>query len=182
MGNSNYFYHVVSDVPKYKGEHILLDEQHPNRVHMRVYDHWDEVKDIYANPHKYEGRELSHEIQVALRELALEKVRKEKYPSRMAALYVSKTFQEAEQWGDYFASLGRPTYGVARVKVNGSIFEGDAYMCFDGTVSEKENLRMAEIYWKNGKNENGERPIIEIMANGDIEIVDIMKEINANTY
>ena len=185
MGKSIYYYHVISDVPKHKGEHILMDEQHPNHVHMRVYDHLDEVKDIYANPQKYENRELSHEIRVALRELALEEVRKEKYPqypSRMAALYVSKTFQEAEQWGDYFASLGRPTYGVARVKINGNIFEGDANKCFDGTVSEKENLRMAEIYWKNGKNEDCERPIIEIIADGDIEIVDIMKEINANTH
>ena len=184
MRNSIYYYHVVSDVPKHKGEHILMDEQHPNRVHKRVYDHLDEVKNIYANPKKYEGQELSHEIRVALRELALEEVRKDKYPqypSRMAALYVSKTFREAEQWGDYFASLGRPTYGVARVKIRGNIFEGDARKCFDGTTSEKENLRMAEIYWKNGENEDGKRPITEIIADGDIEIVDILKEIYANT-
>ena len=69
-----------------------------------------------------------------------------------------------------------------RNTLNGSISEGDAYKCFDGTVPEKENLRKAEIYWKNGENENDERPIVEIIANGDIGIVDIMKEINANTY
>ncbi len=185
MEKSNYFYHVVSDVPKRKGEHIVMDEQHPNRVHLRVYKHLDEVRDIHANPQKYVGRALSHEVQVALRELALEKARKEKYPqypSRMAALYVSKTFEEAEQWGEYFASLGRPTYGIARVKANGRVFEGDAYKCFDGTVSEKENLRLAEIYWENGENEDGGRPIVEIIADGDIEIVEIVKEINANIH
>lgn len=183
MTKEMYFYHVISDLPKYKGEHIIMDEQHPNRVHMRVYEHIDEVKDILANSQKYEGQELSHEVDVALRELALEKVRKEKYseyPSRMASIYVTKSFEEADQWGEYFARLGRPTYGIAKVKVNGNIFEGDAYKCFDGTPYEDENLRMAERYWRNGENEDGERPIIEILADGDIEIVDIVKEINAN--
>ena len=79
----------------------------------------------YSNPEKYEGAELEHNVLVALRELALEKVRKEKYPgypSRMAALYVSKSYKEAEQWADYFASLGRPTYSVVKIKVNGCVF------------------------------------------------------------
>mgnify|MGYP000810796244 FL=1 len=114
---------------------------------------------------------------------ALEKVRKEKYPqypSRMAALYVSKTYEEAERWADYFARLGRPTYSVAKIEVNGRLYHGDAYKCFDGTVSEEENLRQAEIYWLNGPNEDGREPIVEVLVDGEIEVVEIMKEINAN--
>ena len=113
----------------------------------------------------------------------MEKVRKEKYPqypSRMASLYVSKSFKEAEQWGDYFAKLGRPTYGIARIRVNGNVYEGDAYKCFDGVIDEEENLRMAEIYWRNEENEDGRERIVEILADGDIEFVEIVKEINAN--
>ena len=178
-----FYYHVISDVPKRAGEHIMLDEAHPNRVHMRVYGQIGAVKDIYSDPEKYRDTALPHHVDVALRELALEKVRKEKYPqypSRMASLYVSKTFKEAEQWGDYFASLGRPTYGIAKIKVNGRIYEGDACKCFDGCADEAENLRLAELYWANGKNEDGSDPIVEILADGDIEIVEIVKEINAN--
>ena len=97
-----------------------------------------------------------------------------------ASLYVSKSFEEAERWGEYFAKLGRPTYGIAKIKVTGRCYEGDAYKCFDGCISEKENLRMAEIYWQNGANEDGQDPIVEILADGDIEILEIVKEINAN--
>jgi len=179
----NIYYHVISDIPKHAGEHVILDEEHPNGVHKRVYEQLAVVEDIYKDPEKYKNTELTHVVDVALRELALEKVRKEKYPdypSRMASLYVSKTFKEAEQWGDYFASLGRPTYGIAKIKVNGKVYEGDAYKCFDGTPDEAENIRLAEKYWLNGPNEDGREPIVEILASGDIEVLEIVKEINAN--
>ncbi len=177
------FFHVISDVPKCQGEHIILDADHPNRVYQRVRAQLDVVKDIYGHPEKYVGTDLSHEVDVALRELALEKIRQEKYPqypSRLASLYVSKTYEEAERWGEYFARLGRPTYGIARIRVNGNCYIGDACKCFDGEISEEENLRRAEIYWRNGPNEDGHDPIVEILVDGDIEIVEIVREINAN--
>ena len=31
-----YFYHVISDIPKKVGEHVILDEKHPNGVYKRV--------------------------------------------------------------------------------------------------------------------------------------------------
>lgn len=172
------YYHVISDIPKYEGEHILLDEQHPNGVYRRVYAHLDEVSFIYEHPEKYAGTAVSHELKVALRELALEKVRKEKYaqfPSRMASLYVSKTYEEAAQWAEYFARIGRPTYGIAKIKASGRTYTGDAYKCFDGTASEKENLRLAEIYWENRRNNDGHQPITEILVDGDIEFLEIRK-------
>ena len=39
---------------------------------------------------------------------------------------------------------------------------------------------MAEIYWQNGPNEDGHEPITEVLVDGDIEVVEIMKVINAN--
>ena len=178
-----YFYHVISDIPKQVGQHFTINEENPNGVHDRVYAQMSIVEDIYNNPQKYEGTELSHEVNVALRELALEKVRKEKfpqYPSRMAALYVSRTYDEAVRWGEYFSRIGRPTYSVAKINVSGSCYYGDAYKCFDGTISEEENIRLAEIYWLNRQNEDGHEPITEVLVDGEIEIVSIMKEINAN--
>ena len=177
------YYHVISDIPKVKGEHLLLDDRHPNRVYARVSRQMNAVRDVYADPKKYERQELPHDLLVALRELALEKVRKEKYPrypSRMAALYVSRTFEEAERWGEFFARIGRPTYGIARIRSNGRVFIGDACKCFDGTASEAENLRLAEKYWENAADESEEPPVTEILVDGDIEILEIIKVIDAN--
>ena len=47
-------------------------------------------------------------------------------------------------------------------------------------MDEAENLRLAEIYWQNGPNEDGREPITEILVDGDIEITEICKVINAN--
>ena len=183
MRGKMYYYHVISDTPKRKGEHIILDSEHPNGVYQRVYAQLYVVQDIYLNPEKYAGADLSHEVHVALRELALEKIRKEKYPqypSRLASLYVSRTYEEAERWGEYFVRLGRPTYAIAKIKTSGNCFIGDASKCFDGTIWEEEDLRMAEIYWANSANEGGYAPIVEILVDGDIEIAEIVKVINAN--
>ncbi|MBR1584599.1 MAG: DUF2441 domain-containing protein [Clostridia bacterium] len=177
------YYHVISDLPKYAGERFVVDDRHPNGVYRRVYVHRDRVKDIYRHPEKYEGTDLSHEVKVALRELALEKIRKEKYPrfpSRMASLYVSELFEEAERWAEYFAHLGRPTYGIARIRAAGPCYRGDASKCFDGTISEEENLRMAALYWDHEGNEEEHRPIVEILVDGEIEILEIIKDIHAN--
>ena len=102
-----YFYHVVTEKPMYVGQHIVFDENHHNGVWQRVAEKLDIVCDIYNNLEKYKDIELEHHTSVALRELALEKVRVEKYPnypSRMACLYVSKTLEEAEKRFDYFTS------------------------------------------------------------------------------
>ena len=98
----------------------------------------------------------------------------------MASLYVSREYKEAEQWADYFVKLGRPVYGIAKIKVNGKVFYGDACKCFDGTADEEENLKRAEIYWQNWGKDDGQEPIVEVLADGDIEVLEIMKEINAN--
>lgn len=171
-----YFYHVVTEKPMYVGQHIVFDENHHNGVWQRVNEKIDIVCDIYNNPKKYKDIELEHHTSVALRELALEQVRVEKYlnyPSRMACLYVSKTLEEAEKWFDYFVSLGRPTFQIVKLQVNGNMFYGDAENCFDGKLSEKENLILAEKYWKN--EDFNESSIIEMLVDGDIEVVEIVK-------
>ncbi len=93
-------------------------------MHNRVYKQIDTVNDIYSNPEKYEGAELEHDVWLPFGSWRLKGTQRKvsEYPSRMAALYVSKSFKEAEQWADYFASLGRPTYSVVKIKVNGSVF------------------------------------------------------------
>lgn len=53
------------------------------------------------------------------------------------------------------------------------MFYGDAENCFDGKLSEKENLILAEKYWKN--EDFNESSIIEMLVDGDIEVVEIVK-------
>jgi len=108
-------YHVVTDRPMKVGQRIVFDDEHHSGVFQRVQEKLELVRQIYANPAAYQAEELEHHTAVALRELALEEVRRRKYPqypSRMSCLYVSQTLEEAEKWGAFFAELGRPTYHI----------------------------------------------------------------------
>lgn len=178
-----YAYHTATDKSMYVGQHIIFDKTHHNGVYKRVYKKLDIVNEIYSNPGKINADTLEHHTRVALRELALEKARQiicPNAPSRMSCLYVSKTIAEAEQWAESFVNWGRPTYSIVKLKIKGNKFVGDSYNCFDATLNEQENLLLAEKYWNNEPNQYGKEPINEILVDGDIEVVEIIKEINAN--
>ena len=173
------YYHVVTDKAMTLGQIIIFDEKHHSGVYNRVHELKDKVDDIYLNPDKYNENEFNHHLKVALRELALEEVRLKKYPdypSRLASLYVSNTLEEAEKWCNLFIELGRPTYSIVKVEVNGNEFIGDAQNCFDGTKDKNRNLELAEYYWRGKDNFKGKNPIIEIIVNGRIQVVEIIKE------
>ncbi len=177
-----YAYHVVTDRAMYVGQRIVFDKNHHSGVFQRVQEKIDVVNDIYTNAYKYVGVELEHHTSVALRELALEEIRQKEYPqypSRMSCLYVSETFEEADNWGKFFAKIGRPTYHIVKLKIDGNCFMGDAAKCFDGQIDKNENLKLARQYWENNDSSN-QRPICEILVNGEITVLEIVKEINAN--
>lgn len=174
-------YHVVTERPMALGQSIVFDEEHHSGVYQRVMERAETVKDVYAHPDKY-PLPLEHHLDVAIRELAMEQVRKEKfpeYPSRMACLYVSKTLEESERWAEFFSSIGRPTYAIVKLRVDGHCFVGDACNCFDGTPDVADNLAKAEHYWRNLPNDEGE-PIYEMLVDGVLTVEEIVKEINAN--
>lgn len=174
-------YHVICDRPLRVGDAIVFDENHHSGVYTRVMALADTAADALAHPHKY-PLPLEHHLDVAIRELALEQVRREKYPeypSRMACLYASRELEPALEWARYFARIGRPTYAVAELEVNGRCFIGDAINCFDGTTDQADNLARAERYWRNDPNGEGE-PIREMLIDGDIRVVRIVEKINAN--
>lgn len=173
------FYHVVTNKPMTIGQKIIYNEKNHSGVYERVYAYKDKINDIYNNPEKYKDIDFDHHLKVALRELAMEEVRRKKYPnypSRLSSLYVSNTLEEAEKWYDLFIEWGRPTFQIVKVKVEGNSFTGDACNCFDGTIDKQKNLELAEDYWKYKKNKKGETPIIEILVDGKIKVVDILKE------
>ncbi len=113
----------------------------------------------------------------------MEEVRQKKYPqypSRMGCLYVSETFAEAEKWGEFFAEIGRPTYHIVKLDVKGNMFVGDATKCFKGRLVKEENLKLAELYWEGNVETENSKTVCEILVNGQITVVEIAKEINAN--
>ena len=176
---SKIYYHVVTDKPMELGQELVFDDDHHSGVYHRVYELKDKVDEIYNNPEAYKNVELDHHLKVALRELAMEEVRKEKYPhypSRLASLYVSNTLEEAEKWYNLFMGFGRPTYSIVKVEVDGNVYVGDAQNCFDGTIDKNKNLELAENYWKFKVNPDGKDPIVEILANGRIKVIEIIKE------
>ena len=178
-----YAYHVATDRPMEAGQSFLLDEAHPNGVGRRVRARMDAVWEIYAHPERWDAAQLEHHTSVALRELALEEVRRARYPeypSRMGCLYVSRTLQEALYWGEYFAGLGRPTYSVVRLRIEGKCFVGNAARCFPGQTDRAENLRLAELYWANPPLRPGEASVEEVLVDGRITALEIVRRIDAN--
>ena len=176
-----YYYHVVTERPMEVGQRIVFDGEHHSGVYQRVMALRDQVRDVYAHPEKY-PLPLEHHLDVAIRELAMEQVRTEKfpqYPSRMASLYVSRTLEEAVRWGEFFSRIGRPTYSIVKLRVEGRSFAGDACNCFDGTPDLADNLARAEHYWLNLPNDEGE-PIREVLVDGLIVVEEIIRVINAN--
>ena len=174
-------YHVVTERPMVLGQQIVFDEDHHSGVYNRVMALADTVADVYTHPEKY-PLPLEHHLDVAIRELAMEQVRQAKfpeYPSRMASLYVSSSYEAAKQWADYFVRLGRPTYAIVKLRVQGRCFVGDACNCFDGTPDLADNLAKAEHYWRNLPNEEG-YSIHEMLVDGQIVVEEVVEEINAN--
>lgn len=177
-----YTYHVVTERPMHVGQQIIFDETHHSGVYQRVYEKIDIVNDIYANPDKYDVESLEHHTSVALRELALEEVRQKnypQYPSRMSCLYVSETLEEAERWGEFFARIGRPTYHIVKLEVKGNCFIGDATKCFKGQTDKEENLALAKAYWESEQTDV-KNEVCEMLVDGQITVVEIVKEINMN--
>lgn len=52
--------------------------------------------------------------------------------------------------------------------------------CLDASFNENEKILMVKRYWGNLPNMQNEAPIIEILADGEIEVLEIVKEIHAN--
>lgn len=74
-------------------QQIIFDENHHSGVYHRVREKLDIVKEIYNNPEKYAEEDLEHHTAVALRELAMEEVRKEKYPQYPSRMWISNSPQ-----------------------------------------------------------------------------------------
>ena len=66
------------------------------------------------------------------------------------------------------------------MEIKGNCFVGDATKCFKGLLDKEENLKLAEIYWESKVDTTNEQSICEMLVDGQITVMEIVKEINAN--
>ena len=184
MQKQNYgiVYHAVAEKPMFSGQEIIFDDKNRNGVYNRVMTCKKMLggENVEGDLAKFIRANLDRCTKIMFRELALEKVRLEEYPhypSRMACLYTSRDFGEAEKWAGYFQQLGRDVYSIVKLRVEGSIFDGDACNCFDGTEIEAENIEKARRYWS--MDIPSENPIIETLVSGGIFVEEIIIDYKA---
>lgn len=172
-----YVYHTVTERPMIIGQTIIFDDENHNGVYNRVMTcmRMLDGEKVEGDVAEHIKSNFDYCKAVALRELALEKVRKEEYsgyPSRMACLYTSRDLEEAEKWADYFQKAGRKLFSIVKLRIDGNIFDGDACNCFSGTEIEAENIEKARRYWS--MEVLNERPIIETLVSGKIFVEEII--------
>lgn len=120
---------------------------------------------------KYVGQTIR-----AIREVIVEMVRLQdnpEFPSRLSCLYAAKSYQDALKWKELFDSYHRKVLQIVKLRVIGTIFEGDGSLLpkEDGTPFSKK-IEQAKEYWQGNK--NNELP--ELLIIGRIEVVEIIDE------
>ena len=118
------------------------------------------------------------ESDFVIRELAVEKVRHEKfpnYPSRFACMFLSDSREEVLKNIKTFYKKGYGTcFQAVAVKLNGKLFTVKEFPMPRGGYSYGEYLNLAEKYWS--QNENSQETTKEILFEGEAEIVEILDE------
>lgn len=93
----------------HQGRRIIFDDTYHNGVYNRVmmFKKVFEGEEVEGDLAKLIKSDLEKWGEVAFRELALEKIRREEFPqylSRMACLYSSRTLAEAQEWDRFFTN------------------------------------------------------------------------------
>lgn len=175
--SGQFVYHVVTEKPMCIGQTIRLDQTHPNGVCRRVlaFQRLQNGEALQDDTAELIRADMDKWAKVAYRELALEAVRAAEfpsYPSRLYCLYTSRSLEEARKWARFFKEIGRTVFAIAKLRVNGNLFDGDACNCFDGTQLEEDNLEKARRYWK--MDAANEQPVMETLVDGEITVVDLL--------
>ncbi len=114
-----------------------------------------------------------------MREIALEEVRKEKFPelpSRFKCMYLSECKEDVFKNIEIMANKKlNKTYQAVAVKLNGQIFCARDFGLRRPGVSFNEYKQLAEKYWS--QDQKSKTKAKEILFVGEAEIVEILKEV-----
>ena len=185
--NKELFYHAYSGEKVKVGDVLVFNSGTHNKMYDEVYNNEYKIDGIDANElliNKKRNQERSFLIDefelllntvnndaFVLRELALEEVRKSKYPaypSRLSCLYITKTKEEAINWIKILKRNKKKCKQVLTLELTGEIF------CFDGNLMKRQNasyqkhLENAELYWNSIDTNNS-----EILFYGEAKVIKI---------
>lgn len=185
--NKEIFYHAYSGEKVNVGDVLVFNSGTHNKMYDEVYNNEYKIDGIDANEllinkKRNNDREFSvEEFELVLntvnndafvlRELALEEVRKSKYPaypSRLSCLYITKTKDDAINWIKILKRNKKKCKQVLTLELTGEIF------CFDGNLMKRQNasyqkhLENAELYWNSINSNNS-----EILFYGEAKVIKI---------
>lgn len=185
--NNEIYYHANSGDEVKVGDTLVFNIETHNRMYDEVYNNEFNLDGIDANEllikkKRNKDRYLSiEEFEVILntinndafvmRELALEEVRKNKYPnypSRLNCLYVTKEKEDAINWSNVLKRNKKICKQILTLELNGELFIKDGNLMKRQILSYQNHLNNAEKYW------NNENPTIpEYLFYGEATVIDI---------
>ncbi len=185
--NKKIFYHAYSGEKVNVGDVLVFNSGTHNKMYDEVYNNEYKIDGIDANElliNKKRNNDRDFSVEefelvlntinndaFVLRELALEEVRKSKYPSypsRLSCLYITKTKEEAINWIKILKRNKKKCKHVLILELTGEIF------CFDGNLMKRQNasyqkhLENAELYWNSINSNNS-----EILFYGEAKVIKI---------
>ena len=181
------YYHANSNKEYQKGDILIFNRATHNKMYEEVYNKKYNYNEMDANELLYNKKKnndyvLSKEEfellfntvnndAFVIRELALEEVRKNKYPdypSRLNALYVTKDKEDAIKWGSILKRNGKICKQILTLELTGTIFIGDGNLIKRQNISYQEQIKIAEKYWNQTSNK-----IEEYLFYGQAKVIDI---------
>lgn len=163
--NKEIFYHAYSGEKVNVGDVLVFNSGTRNKMYDEVYNNEYKIGEEDANElliNKKRNQERSFLIDefelllntvnndaFVLRELALEEVRKDKYPfylSRLSCLYITKTKEEVTNWIKILKRNKKKCKQVLTLELTGEIFSFDGNLMKRQNVSYQKHLQNAELY------------------------------------
>lgn len=185
--NKEIFYHANSGEKLSIGDVLIYNEDKHNKMYGEVYNSEYKINDIDANElliNKKKNKDNNLTIEefemvlntinnyaFVMRELALEEVRKEKYPSypsRLNCLYVTKTKEDAINWSNILKRNKKECKQILTLECTGDLFIGDGNLMKRQNISYQKHLENAEKYWNSKIKETP-----EYLFYGEAKVIDI---------
>ena len=188
-----YVYHLVTRNKMQLGQILHFGQHEKNTLYRFFFEkeqrnaRGEDVFQILRSSNSENGLQLAKEDADvvlnyagssvrAIRETILEMVRLEEfphYPSRLACLYVTKSYDDLLKWKAIFDSYNRKVLQIVKLKVEGRSFEGDGELLpkEDGASFAKK-IEQARNYWHSDDN----AALPEMLVDGRIEVVEILEE------
>ncbi|AIQ57652.1 DUF2441 domain-containing protein [Paenibacillus borealis] len=191
--NDLYVYHIVTRKKMDLGQIICFDSDQKNTLYRFFFEKeqlnskGEDFMQILHGQYTNDGLKMDKEnadVAIryadqtirAIREALVEMVRLQEYPeypSRLSCLYAAKSYEDALKWKELFVAHHRKVLQIVKLRVQGSIFEGDGNLLpkEDG-IPFSRKIEQAREYWKG--NILNELP--ELLISGTIEVAEIIDE------